>query len=205
MTSAFPISPAVKMFDPRRPFPVFSSGKSPFASRRSAKYPFGMRIEKRPLGSTKSLMGTGGAVGSSVFMGTGAVTVAVGSSARAAWNGTQIMAPKVARDPSQPLRLTVIPSSESVHACTRVQLTPRDALSQAKEAEKADDLWTIDRAMSHTSVLHAIRERILDLFLSCAMGSLIECELTTRRRIIEVSCSLLPDVMWLMETRRASE
>jgi hypothetical protein len=119
------MSPAVKMLDPRRPIPVFSSGKSPFAVRRKAKYDFGTRIEKRPKGSKKSFMGTG-------------VTV-VRSMANAAWYGTQITAPTAAKDPNQSLRLTV-PSSEPVRACTRVQLAPRDALPLAKDAEKADDV-----------------------------------------------------------------
>ena len=120
------MSPAVKMLDPRRPIPVFSSGKSPFAVRRKAKYDFGTRIEKRPKGSKKSFMGTAGAN-------------VVRSMAKAAWYGTQITVPSAAKDPNQSLRLTV-PSSEAVRACTRVQLAPRDALPLAKDAEKADDV-----------------------------------------------------------------
>jgi hypothetical protein len=149
------MSPAVKMLDPRRPCPVFSSGKSPFAVRRKAKYDFGMRIEKRPFGSKKSLMTTG--------------ATAACSSAKAAWYGAKITAPTAATDPNQSLRLTVMPSSDPVRACTRVHLAPRDALTLAKDAEKADDVWMIVIIIiTDRSVILTISERILDLSpLSC--------------------------------------
>jgi hypothetical protein len=70
-------------------------------------------------------------------------------------------------DPNQSLRLTVMPSSGPVRAFTRVELAPRDALPQAKdaEAEKADDVWMIVIIIIITdrSVILTISERILTL------------------------------------------
>jgi hypothetical protein len=43
----------VKILEPRLPFPVEESGKSPFADRRSRKKLLGVEITKYPSGSTK--------------------------------------------------------------------------------------------------------------------------------------------------------
>ena len=72
MISALPKSPAVKILDPLRPLPVFSSGKSPLSVRRNLKNRVGTIMENKPLGSIKSFMSNGGRLSSAAMAdGTG--------------------------------------------------------------------------------------------------------------------------------------
>ena len=71
MTSAFDMSPAVKMVPPRLPWPVLASGKSPLADRRMAKNRCGTSISKRDglASSTKRFIGTSVATSSAADAG----------------------------------------------------------------------------------------------------------------------------------------